>query len=816
MRNRDTHGPAARFSAASLLICLALLGAGPAAAVDAEAEADAGSIELTSGVISSLPTIAHKGGRLDSALSAVADAAEASPSVALEKARVAGLRTSKGKVHALLTVAPTELDSVATSVRLEGGQVTGVGNRGRYVQAFLPPGKLRQLARQPGVISIRRPPTFVPAAGAQMTQGDAALNGAAWRAKGVNGSGVKIGIIDVGFSGYTTLLGTDLPAAVTVKNFVDGQSDAQVNGTTKHGTACAEIIHDVAPGAQLYFAKVAQVLDIEEAADWLQAQGVKVISSSIGTYNVTPGDGTGYFEDIVAQKRAAGITWFTAASNDRESHWGGASNVDADGFQVYGGSQNVNYFGPGNGDPDPLPSGWTLQVNVRWSDWTDGSVDQDFDLYLVRWSGSAWTEMAQIGGTDEQTGEPGHLPVETAFAMTTGTATFYGFVVSRYSATQSVNFEMFAAGIPLDKRVQARSLSNLADTNSAVTVAALDVGTFTQERYSSEGPTNGPGGILTGGQMKPDLSAFANVNTVSYGTGAGKFNGTSAATPHAAAAGALVLSANPAFSPNQVESFLTSHAVDQGPVGLDTDFGYGRLHLGSAPGATDLTPPTVGAPDADFRTNVAVAKTSTPLKLRVDFTASDASGIASTQLQQKVGSGSFANVSLTSATAVSADLSVSTSATTTRQFKARATDTATNTSPYATGSPFKVRALQNGSASTVQSGAWTTHSLAKFYGGSVRKSAAAGAQQSLAMTMQDVAIVSTLGPNRGIAQVWLDGSLVATVDLYSPTKQFRRVVWAADFATPGSHTVVLRATGTKRAASSGKRVDLDAFLVMQP
>lgn len=810
---------------APIMVCLTLAGFGPAAALNGELVAGAdvaptgaapitGAAAVASKVLSGLSGSPHGHGKLDSALSAVAAAAGRSRAAGLAAARAGGVRTSAGRVHALLTIKTGHLEPVRAAVHGDGGEVTGVGDGGRLVQAFVPPGRLRQLARDPGVVSIRRPPSFVPAAGTQMTQGDAALNGAAWRSAGVDGTGVKIGIIDVGFTGYTTLLRTDLPASVTVKNFVDGQSDAQVNGTTPHGTACAEIIHDVAPGAQLYFAKVAQIVDIEEAADWLEAQGVEVISSSIGTYNVSPGDGTGYFEDIIAEKRAAGITWFTAASNDRESHWGGTANIGAFDYHLFSGEQNVNYFGPGDGLAYVISAGFTFDINVRWSDWT-APVDQDFDIILVRWSGTAWQTMGQLGGFDDQTGLAGQRPVETAVGTTTGSSTFYGFVVHRRSASEAVNFEIFA-GVPLDKRVQERSLSNLADSASAITVAALDVTTFTQEPYSSEGPTNGPGGTLTGGQVKPDISAFANVNTVSYGSGSGKFNGTSSATPHAAAAGALALAANPAFTPDDLELFLAGRAVDQGTPGPDTDFGHGRVQLGNPPLAPESAPPTVGLPDADFRTGVAVAKTSTPVKVRVDFTASDASGIASTELQQQVGSAAFASVSLSSPAALSADLSVATSSTTLRRLRARATDTAINTSGYATGPLFKVRAFQNGSAAIVQSGTWKVSSSSSFYGGSVRRSGSAGAQQSLTATMQDVAIVSTRGPNRGIAQVWLDGALVATFDLYSPTTQYRRVVWAADFATAASHTVVLRVTGTKNPASSAKRVDLDAYLVMQP
>ena len=67
---------------------------------------------------------------------------------------------------------------------------------------------------------------------------------------------MKVAIIDAGFQGYPGLLGSELPATVTAKNFVDGESDAQVNGATVHGTACAEIVHDIAPNATLYLVKV--------------------------------------------------------------------------------------------------------------------------------------------------------------------------------------------------------------------------------------------------------------------------------------------------------------------------------------------------------------------------------------------------------------------------------------------------------------------------------------------------------------------------------------------------------------------------------
>jgi hypothetical protein len=365
-----------------------------------------------------------------------------------------------------------------------------------------------------------------------------------------------------------------------------------VDGTTKHGAACAEIIHDIAPAATLYLAKIGTNLDLQEAVAWLKdTQQVDVISTSFGFYNLTPGDGSGEFADLVQTARDAGILWVTAASNDREAHWGGLyydpNNTD---YHYYNATQNINYFGPGNGDAYYIPAGYRVTVFLRWNDWS--SVNQDYDLYLLRWNGSAWDVVAR--GENYQNGGAGQTPTEYVTAVTSGSATAYGFVIKRYNSNRAVNFEVFAPspGARLDEILHARSLANLADAPRALGVAALDVvAPYPQELYSSEGPTNGPGGAETGGFTKPDMAGFANVSTESYGV-TDKFNGTSAATPHVAGAAALVLSAYPAYTPNQVQTFLEGRAVDMGPAGKDTIYGSGRLYLGAPPSTSATATPT--------------------------------------------------------------------------------------------------------------------------------------------------------------------------------------------------------------------------------
>jgi hypothetical protein len=67
-----------------------------------------------------------------------------------------------------------------------------------------------------------------------------------------------------------------------------------------------------------------------------------------------------------------------------------------------------------------------------------------------------------------------------------------------------------------------------------------------------------------------------------------------------------------------------------------------------------------------------------------------------------------------------------------------------------------------------------------------------------------------------MAEVRIDGVLVATVDLYHATLQGRRIVFAADGLAPGAHTLEIRTLATANPASTGTRVDLDAVLVLAP
>lgn len=64
------------------------------------------------------------------------------------------------------------------------------------------------------------------------------------------------------------------------------------------------------------------------------------------------------------------------------------------------------------------------------------------------------------------------------------------------------------------------------------------------------------------------------------------------------------------------------------------------------------------------------------------------------------------------------------------------------------------------------------------------------------------------GPDRGKAQIFVNGTKVATVDLYSATARPQRIVWAGNWSTTARRTITIRVVGT----SGRPRIDLDAFV----
>jgi subtilisin family serine protease len=438
---------------------------------------------------------------------------------------------------------------------------------GSLLQAILPTDALESLAAFPFVVRLRRP--YVPRPAIVLSEGVAQSGANLWTSLSgyrAEGRRVKIAVLDLGFKGYRGLLGTELPALVTGRSF---RADQDVEAGINHGTACAEIIRDMAPDAQLYLVNFSTDVEHHQAVNYLIGEKVDIVCSALGWPNTGPGNGTGPICDDVKKCATAGILWVNAAGDDAERHWEATfADTNADSFHDFATDDEILQWW--------VPADTWTGAALNWDDWGTwdgaafGKPTQDYDLLLWRRNGPVW-ELLQYCD-DFQNGLAGQTPVEETSLWKTNVGTYYGVSFLKFNATRNVKLELFVQGAsgPIEYAVAAGSLAIPADAAEALAVGATDWSTDTIQSYSSRGPT-------ADGRVKPDLSAPTGVSTVTYG--ARSFAGTSASAPHVAGALGLLLNKTP-FSPAQVRKLLESRALDLGATGKDNLYGYGRLKLG--------------------------------------------------------------------------------------------------------------------------------------------------------------------------------------------------------------------------------------------
>src|SRR5438874_561828 len=203
-------------------------------------------------------------------------------------------------------------DRVRVVVETTGGEIAlpgavAEGRSGNLIQATVPVAALETLAAQPGVVRVRPPFKALPAA---VAGEEVVASGAnAWQAGGYSGAGVKVGIIDLGFQDYTLRQADgDLPptgpGSLVTQNFgcSPGIEDGEV-----HGAAVAEIVHEMAPAAELHLICVQTEVDLGLAEAYAKAQGIQIVNHSVAWFNSSRGDGSGgpgTPDAIVADARA--------------------------------------------------------------------------------------------------------------------------------------------------------------------------------------------------------------------------------------------------------------------------------------------------------------------------------------------------------------------------------------------------------------------------------------------------------------------------------------------------------------------------------
>src|SRR5262245_25796609 len=161
-----------------------------------------------------------------------------------------------------------------------------------------------------------------------------------WHAAGHRGQGVKIAVLDSGFRGYRQFLGNALPAHVTVRSF---RQDSNLEARdSQHGILCGEVLHALAPEAELLFAnwEPDRPESFLAAARWARAEGARIISCSLIMPSWSDGEGGGpvneALAEVVGDGGAAGdLLCFASAGNTAHRHWCGRFQPDSAGFHQW-------------------------------------------------------------------------------------------------------------------------------------------------------------------------------------------------------------------------------------------------------------------------------------------------------------------------------------------------------------------------------------------------------------------------------------------------------------------------------------------------
>jgi len=110
-------------------------------------------------------------------------------------------------------------------------------------------------------------------------------------------------------------------------------------------------------------------------------------------------------------------------------------------------------------------------------------------------------------------------------------------------------------------------------------------------------------------------------------------------------------------------------------------------------------------------------------------------------------------------------------------------------------------------------GLWRTSTNAAYYGGSMRWSSTAGSKVKASFTGSAIGWVASKGPGSGKADVYVDGKLVKTVDLYAAKTSYKSTVFSKSGLGSGTHSIEIRVLGAKNAKSTASGVGVDSFLV---
>lgn len=370
-----------------------------------------------------------------------------------------------------------------------------------------------------------------------------------WHASGQRGQGIKVAILDSGFCGYRAHLGKALPAKTVVNSFrKDGNMEAR---DSQHGVLCGEVIHTLAPEADLLLAnwesdRPEQFL---EAVRWARNQGARIISCSVIMPSWSDGEGSGEVHQKLTQLLGKGndpgdLLMFASAGNTAQRHWGGSFRDSGNGLHDWGRGETENVITPWGGE--------RVSVELCWQ------------------PGCRYEAIVEDVSTGRPVGSCGaHLGPDRCYCVvrfTPQAGHSYTVKVKRLSG-QGGRFHLVVLGGGLQYATNQGSIPFPGDGPEVIAVGAVSRD-GKRASYSSCGPNSS--------QPKPDFVAPIPFPSLWR---ARPFTGTSASAPQAAGLAALVWAEHPHWTAQQVRASLRSSVTHLSPSDHSPETGFGLIHL---------------------------------------------------------------------------------------------------------------------------------------------------------------------------------------------------------------------------------------------
>ena len=393
----------------------------------------------------------------------------------------------------------------------------------------------------------------------------------------VDGAGIKIGVLSDSFNtqpftgkskAEVDVENGDLPGLLNPNGYlseVEVLKEFPFGEGFDEGRAMLQIVHDVAPGADLAFhTGVVSPRDFELGVKALQDAGCTVIVDDI-TFPAEPFFGQGKIAQAIQDfTNIPGNSYITSAGNfsdnGYQSIFNASTEIPQTNFLSEGSSQKAHVFGSNSDGSQDIIQKISVVPGIymlvlQWDEELAsqenslGATD-DLDFYLVDEEGRLIVGNNRINDQGD--------PTEIMFFQATGTGEA-NIMITNASTNPSPNlpFRFIAfrsAGLEFLEYAGAPTVSGHAMTPEAITVGAVDYRVAlnpTSQVFSSKA-----GNLSDMSSTEVDLSApdgvNTNVNSIGQdieGDGFTNFFGTSAAAPHVAGAMALLQAAKASWYP---------------------------------------------------------------------------------------------------------------------------------------------------------------------------------------------------------------------------------------------------------------------------